>query len=66
MKQMAAKLTSTPTALQTALASFELHIFREQTHDWMKGKSEEKLEDSLEMCKVIRKQQADKKKRQVK
>lgn len=61
MKQMAAKLMSPPTALQTALASFELCIFHEQTHDSMKGKNEEKLEDFLEMCKMIRKQQADKK-----
>lgn len=53
---------STPTALQTALASFELRIFCQQTHDWTKGKNEEKREDFLEMCKMIRKQQTDKKK----
>lgn len=54
---------STPTALQTALASFELRVFCQQTHDWTKGKNEEKLEDFLEMCKMIRTQQADKKRK---
>lgn len=34
LKQMASKLISTPTTLQTALAFFELRNFCEKTHGW--------------------------------
>lgn len=53
MKQMAATLISTPSALQTALTSFELCIFLEPTC-YQRGKNGEKLGDFLKMCKMIK------------
>lgn len=53
MKRMAAKLMSTPSALQTALASFELlFIFLGQTHYQMKGMKKKSLAISWKSAKI--------------